>query len=291
METKFNSSRVVIIQSLEPQETKTGWNLRGYIAGNEAFRRSGSSVEFMTCEYADEFLELINILIQDATKGSVSVLHVECHGDPVSGLEFSNGSNLSWKDVATALARLNVASHFNLLTTFSACFGVYFISQMNVICPAPCYRMVAPTHKVDPGEIFAGFMLFYRTWFETGDLDGAINALVKIQLEKGSWHAVRAEEWFEKLVTGYVKNCCGNQMALLRANSIRLEMLALGKALSIESILSILRDRNRDKLVNCYFEEYFMTSELPTNVDRFKGVKNLVDNHLTVLRDTGHYVV
>jgi len=291
MLTGFTFNRVVIIQSLEPSEVKTGLILSELIYNLASADESQMPVQIIECGYAGEFIQIVEKLTQEAKSGNVPLLHVECHGDPMAGLEFANGSTLPWEDVAQTLLPLNIASRFNLLSVFSACFGAHFLGQMGVIRPAPCWCLVAPTDTVDPGEILAGFRIFYSLLFETGDMSFAVEGISKYNLSNGRWLWEPAELWFEHLVTNYVEVHCNKLASLDRARKLHRQLKEQGVYQGIGSIRRKLRLTNRTHLLGKYFDTYFLTSEIPSNVQRFSGVKKRVSATLDDFRGTGRYEV
>lgn len=287
----FTFNRIVIVQSLEPREVSTGVLLSDFISRHSEIVNANLPIEVINCGYAGEFLQIVNRLQAEAASGNIPLLHVECHGDSHAGLEFENGSTLAWERVSEALRPLNIASRFNLLAVFSACFGAHFLGQMGVIEPAPCWCIVAPTEEVDPGEILAGFREFYTALLNDGDMGSAIKAIARCPLSKGVWLCQLAETWFEELVTGYVKVHCTEAAARARARVLHRKLKSEGQNKSVGSLLRILRVRNRESLLGEYFDKYFTTREVPENIQRFDNVKQRVKAELAALRSTGRYVI
>lgn len=287
----FTFNRIVIIQSLESFETETGKILSEFILGEQEIAAINLPVEVISCGYVAEFLRIVQKLTSEAASGSIPLLHVECHGDPIQGLEFENGSMLSWEDVSGALLALNIASGFNLLSVFSACFGAHFLGQMGAITAAPCWCMVAPTKTVDPGEVLAGFRAFYTALFRVRDIGNAVNAIGRSRLSRGRWLSEFAEVWFQTVVTGYVKDYCNKLAALKRARKIYRQLKGNGQYESIGAILRLLRKRNRQSLVQEYFNVYFVTNQIPENITRFENARQRVKAELSKLRSTGQYII
>lgn len=287
----FRFNRIVIIQSLEATETQNGDMISNFIKGEQEIVGTNLPVEVINCSYAAQFIRIVQQLTTEAAAGSIPLLHVECHGDAKEGLEFENGSMLSWEKVAGALLPLNIASGFNLLSVFSACFGAHFLGQMGVISAAPCWCMVAPTETVDPSEIFGGFCAFYSTLFRRKEMGSAVKEIARRRLTRGRWFSEFAEVWFETVVTGYVEDHCIKSAARERAKKIFRKLKEEGKHESIGRILRHLRDRNRRDLLGEYFNTYFITDRLPENSLRFENAKLRVMTVLSRLRSTGQYIV
>ena len=284
----FAFNRIVIVQSLETSETETGRILSEFISG---IADVNLPIQVINCGYAAQFMQILQQLTTEAALGNVPLLHVECHGDPAAGLQFENGSMLSWRRVVDALIPLNIASKFNLLSIFSACFGAHFLGQMGVIEAAPCWCMIAPTETVDPGEILAGFRAFYSTLFRDKDMGSAVSAIAKCELSRGRWLSEPAEVWFEYLITGYVEAHCNELATRKRARDIYRKLKAERQRQGIGAIYRRLTAENRKSLLGKYFDIYFITDQVPENIQRFENVRQRVGTKLARLRDTGRYAI
>ena len=292
MVTGFTFTKVVIVQSLESHEIETGRIHSDYIDAQMREHNSIVPVELIICSSSIEFLQILERLIKDARlHDEIPLLHVECHGSPTEGLEFENGSTLTWPEVAAVLLRLNIVTGFNLLTVFSACFGAYFLGQMGAINPAPCWCVVAPTESVDPGEILQGFRVFYSTFFHHADAGEAVSALARIHLSNGRWFGQFAELWFEKLVISYIEVHCTKDAVRKRATQLYRQLLQEGHRKSIGHLTRVLRQRNRSSLLQDYFDRYFITDQLPGNCQRFAGARTRLHAKISELRSSGKFVL
>lgn len=283
----FYFNRIVIIQSLESHEVETGALLSEYIIGLD----NTQSVEVINCSSANDFLEVIKKLVTCAYSGSIALLHVECHGDIENGLEFQNSSVLGWEQVASSLRALNIASKFNLLAVFSACFGAYFLGQMGSIKPAPCWCLLAPTKQINPAEVLRGFRVFYRALYNDSDLATAMNAIHACDLDEGEWFCQSAETWYEMVTSDYVKNHCEKAVARERAKILHRRLKLAGIHKGVGSILREIQKSNRKNFLSKHFEIYFMTSEIPENIQRFKNTRQRINKEIEELRNTGRYVI
>jgi hypothetical protein len=288
----FTFNKIVIIQSLEPDEVETGKILFEFISslGSET-EFYDVPVEIINCGHARDFLEIMSRLTQDAANGDIPLLHVECHGSALDGLEFENSSTLSWESVSEALLPLNIASRFNLLAVFSACFGAHFLGQMGAMHPSPCWCLVAPTKRVDVAEVLGGFRAFYSALFHENNMGSAVRAISKCRLSHGRWLSEPAELWFESLVTGYVKQHCNQQAARTRAKQMFRQLKKERKHRGIGALLRMLRQRNRTDLLNKYFETYFIIEQLPENTQRFASTRRRVQKRFSELRDSGKFLI
>jgi hypothetical protein len=288
----FRFSKLLVIESLESQELSTGQITADFVRSIEQAAQLGISVELIRVSYAREFSDLLKHLSAEAqSTGQVPLLHVECHGDKDLGLEFSNGSMLSWPDFSRQLASLNLATRFNLVCVFSACYGGYLLSQLSTVEPAPFLAMIAPSDELMPDEILAAFRVFYTTLFSQRDAGAAVDAISKLRLIQGYWFGQHAELWFERVTVSYVKDQCTEAAMRERVQRLYRRLLSEGNRQSIGSLKRALQKANRTGLLGELFADYFMTAQLPENNERFARAKNRVEHELAKLRATGKYYV
>lgn len=288
----FMFSRVVVVESLERHEVKTGAKIADFVKSVSMAQCLGISVEYTACEDVVTFESFVNELAADVkATGRIPLLHVECHGDRSTGLEFENGSQLSWTRLSQLLVGLNEATRFNLVAIFSACYGAHFVAQMGCLAPAPCFAMIAPSEDVYPDEILTGFRLFYADLLRTADAGQAVDAMLHLSLQKGAWFAMRAETWFEKIVTGYVESHCTKSEAKRRALQMYRQLRSSGAEADLGELRRKLVQSNRNELIGKYFECYFMAKTVTETAVRFRRVRRRIDLRLAQYRKTGRYAI
>jgi len=285
-------SEIVIVQALDtPHEVATGQILHGYIEHLLSQNPVGLRLRFVEIEHAAQFVAFVSELAADAARGRIPLLHVECHGDEEHGLQFANGSMLSWDELGRALEPLNRASRFNLITLFSACYGAHSVGQVEGVEPAPFWFMAAPTAVVDPGELMAGMRAFYRTLIETLDLGQAANALTACKLTHGAWYPVPAQQWYLRIVSGYLETHCTEDATMKRIAGLKLQGHAVGKDVGPGRLRRVLRAQNRTSFTGRYFDIFFMVNDLPENATRFQAVKVEVEASILALKKGGRHVL
>ena len=288
----FRLTKFVIIESLEAHEVKTGKILAELLKTLVCEHAPELKIEYRTCDNVSEFRQLLLELTSEATQqGHAPVLHIECHGSKSDGLEFANGSILSWPDLAAGLTELNVASQFNLLAVLSACFGGYLLGEITALAPAACWCVVAPTLTIDPAESMRGFRIFYTTLLSVGDAGKAAAELQKTALSEGDWFAQLAQLWFERLLLSYVESHCTTEAIRFRAKRMYRRARAEGIAGSVGGFARRLKKQHQQVLTGKYFEVFFCTDRVPTSTTRFAHVRERMTKKLAALRATGLYEI
>jgi hypothetical protein len=285
-------THVVVVESLENDETRTGKVLADFLGSLDERVSCGVGITYMTCEHRGEFIEQIGLLSRAAVDEEFCpVIHIECHGDKVHGLQFANGSEMSWRELAAVLADLNRATGFNLLVVVSACYGGHLLSELVCGHPAPCLALIGPTDEVSPADIMAGFMRFYRELFASLSASQAVAALRSVSLDSGEWFVEHAEAWYETLVIAYVKEHCNRSAVRERALKLRRQALRDGLDVPMKSFKYRLTQASRNDLLGALFDRYFMLDSYPEGGLRFCAVRRRLEVKLAALRRTGQYAV
>lgn len=286
----FRLSRIVIIESLKPCETKTGLMTANFVRAMDSAVATGIPIEYRDCDSAHDFVEILKDLTINASQThSVPLLHVECHGDDLLGLRFRDESAVSWPELSALLVDLNKATRFNLISVFSACYGAYFLSRLSTEDPSPCYAMLAPTEAIWPDEILGAFRAFYSEFFSSMDAGHAMSNISKHTLQEGAWMSQLAESWYEHVVTSYIQQHCTSHEIRMRTLRTLRVLQASGVATNMHHVKMELIRVHREHLVGSYFDRYFMIDDIPENATRFRSARSRIEKRMGELRATGRY--
>lgn len=270
----FRATTVCVIQSLPPRDVATGVELVGYIksiADEHQF-----NVEFANCIGADSFLDKLKELEIRASNGEIPILHVECHGCPLDGLCFADGTTLDWDNLSLAILPINVETGFNLLVVFSACYGAYMLSQTNPEIRSPFWGLVGPTKRVPVPEVMSGFKTFYRFLISTGSLTEAKRELQTLKLPEGEWLVATAELFYEVTIRNFIKKHC-SAAAIKKSTKIYIKNLKSGKASKCHgSPQKHVRKLIRESLCGPYFDKYFCIDIHPGSTTRFESSRLVI---------------
>jgi hypothetical protein len=292
IKSSFDFNKILIIQSLEPHETPTGKINFDFLKDEILQSNRKINVELIECDSKNDFIKILEQLEKNAKLGEKPFIHVECHGSKKEGLEFANGSTLPWELLAEHMRNINIASRFNLTAVFSACFGGYFLKEMNIIKAAPCYAIIAPQDEITPSDCLAVFRIFYRILMETLDMGEAIMKVSEKYFDQGRWFGQLAETWFEYIAMDYLEKQCSNKRARIRAEQIQKEILLSGKKPpSMKAMLEILRKQNSNAIIDGFFNTFYITREIPENKVRFYNVAKRMSSNLNKLRAQGKHII
>ena len=289
--TIFHCNHIVVIQSLEAHESQTGQHMADFIEKKLQEIDSEIKVKLIDCDSAPDFLKLMAELEEDGHRGMHPVIHIECHGDKSEGLEFSNGSTLSWDDLSSAFVRLNIATEFNTIAIVSACFGAYFMGHTSPLLPAPFFALISPSDEINGYEIKKSLEGFYDNFIKKSSIDEGIDWLMSRKLQSGRWFAMSSELWFIKTLTRYIDERCSRRASIERSKVLNAELKKMKKPeLSQNKIFEILRSRHRNIEIEA-FKKFFCTNELPGNSKRFGKVLLQAQENIRKIRAAGTHIL
>jgi len=266
MQIGAHFSKIVVIESLD-QEFRSGTLLYDYLSTLGPDGTSVLPIELVQCQSATHFQEIVAGLVEEArASDEIPVLHVECHGlTAKNGIAFCDSSMLLWPAVTPLLHELNVATRFNLIAVFAACFGAHFLSQMQVVTEAPCCAMLGPADEIQSYDLLGSFRDFYRILIAISD----IAAAVKAANNRGNdFMFIPADYWFRKLMAGYFETECTDIAMARRATRIADRLRREGYPAKNEDIFLLGKSHNRTVL-DRNFNRFFMVKEIPENASRY----------------------
>jgi hypothetical protein len=290
--SNFVISEIVILQSLEDQELKTGDILYSFI--EREINLSGLLLPIKLYNVGNflEFEQRIRFLVQQASVSrSVPFLHIECHGDLDDGLLFRNGSSTPWGDVALLIAELNAATGCNLVVAFSCCYGAHFLGEIkDHVERAPALCVIGPVEAVYPDELLNSMRNFYRNLVSDRDFASSALILSSQRLTSGGWHLQTAESWYEKTIIGLIKNMCTLKQTEIRVRRLHREGKQRGVHKSLGSIKRYLKAKNHEFYAS-HFDRYFMIDRFPSNRDRFERSRIRLKEKIHALKTSGMYLL
>lgn len=279
-------SRIVVIESLAPEEVRTGQITAGWLSSLADEHNLGIGVDLVTISGAQGFRQFLRELTElSRQQDDWPMLHIECHGSKSIGLRFSDDTLLPWESFGLLLTELNIATQFNLPVVVSACFGAHLLSQYSPVKPAPAFGIIAPTHAIDPAEILSGLRTFYSRFAATSDLGLATSELAKQKLSTGGWFSKLAEHWYEQLAAAHLHKHCTRAAVRHWARTFSHKLRSAGRSTPVREIERQLMERSLAGLTGKYFDRFFCLHRIPDNAARFAPLRARVEGQIAALRD------
>lgn len=134
-------------------------------------------VEYHKATSKDEFVAVLENLINRTEIGTVFTLHIVAHGYE-DGIGTVMGTNeIQWAELFYYTRQLNVIMGNNLLLVLSSCVGGGIISHIEPEQRAPYRAIIANTRAVTMADAQKGFEAFYADYYNLLDFPKAISAL------------------------------------------------------------------------------------------------------------------
>lgn len=271
--SSFAFTKVVIIESLDPTEFKSGTELCKFISRLKGTHPGVPEAELIEVVGSDGFLNAIKTLIEESKRsGESPIVQIEMHGwDDKTGLAFPDGTSLSWHELAEILGDLNRATGFNLLVSVAACFGGHFIEALRPHEPSPCFAMIGPTHEMSGQELLGSFSAFYGELLTVLDASVALTAIHNHRIRLGGFLTTTAEDWFFKLAEGYLRTHCTPERLKARGDAIIDELRREGSEFNqaIHQRIARIGEELAFGFLDRRFPSFFMTNAVPENQERF----------------------
>lgn len=174
--TKIKRWGIVEVQSLSPNDIKTGEILYHDVLQYKEYHKKESFSSFHNVNSSDDFRLAILDIENSLSEGDILTLQLETHGCD-EGIGFSNGEILKWKDFYNIIRPLNIKTEHLLFVVMAMCKSIAMISAIDPEKRAPYRAFICTTRKVTSDEIYRGFLAFYDKYFNLLDISHALTAL------------------------------------------------------------------------------------------------------------------
>jgi hypothetical protein len=165
---------IVVIESLRPNDWKTGRALRDDLEIIALPYGNNLQVHYKTAQSADELEFLLKELYGYVNlSGRAPMLHIECHGD-ADGIQLADGSLMPWARLKPLLVDINLASRMNLFVVMACCYGGYFAAECRYSEPVPFAWMLGPGKEIEADPLLALNGGFYTELLKRRDVTEAL---------------------------------------------------------------------------------------------------------------------
>lgn len=189
-------NKIYIIQSLRPGDRKTGEELLNDIILRRI--KENESAELKNIYSKAELYNYFALIEKSIELKLYPFIHFETHGYS-EGIQLTDGSEVSWKELMPHLLRINIISKNNLFISMAACKGGNIQFCIKITEPCPFRGFIGPMEDVDAPDLLNSFNEFFDSLLLGNDFEKAINALNATS--KGvTYHHLNAETFFDVVV-------------------------------------------------------------------------------------------
>lgn len=211
-----------------------------------------------------QFLDLLAQLAQQASTDYIPLLHLECHGQE-EGLEFADGSKLTWGEMKPSFVALNVATRLNLVTVVAACHGGGIAGLAQAEDRAPFWAFLAPKQQISAGDLEAALSAFYQALLQTKSSERAMEAL-RATRAGGEFWQLSAQTIYRLIVEGYEEHHLTDEAVRCQAERLRTAAAEHGVVLSQAQVEAMIRDPT---IFENFRRAFFMIDLYPEHAERF----------------------
>lgn len=198
MRSTFQFNTLYVIESLPDSEIQTGQILYSDIIKRSSERTGLHHAKLFSLRDRSSFIECLNTVRHYSRKGFHPFIHFEIHGDNQKrGLILKSGEIIYWNELADLTRHVNIITQNNLVISLATCYGAYFLTEINILKPAPFCGCVSTTGVLYIEEIIARFTVFFEALFEGTNFNIAVERLNNTGGLQYKFKFVTAKEIFE----------------------------------------------------------------------------------------------
>jgi hypothetical protein len=188
-------NRIYIIQSLRTGDKRTGDELLNDIILR---RIKNETAEIRDIATETELYNYLDYIKENVNKGYLPFIHFETHGYK-DGIELSDGTDISWKDLVPYLRQINIQSRNNLFVSMAACKGGNIQFGVKITEPCPFRGFIGPMEDVWELDLLNSYNEFFDTLLQENDFEKAINAL-NATAKGVKYHHMNTEAFFDVVI-------------------------------------------------------------------------------------------
>ncbi len=265
---RFEANELVILSAVPEDDMQAARWLREDVAD---LRNAG--VAALVCTYhagltGQAFMDQLGALAERAQAGVIPMLHFDGHGLQ-DRMQFSDGSEVPWRDITQQLRAINVATRNHLVVSSGSCFGAWLYDKTDLDAPAPVFGLVATMRTVPAGDVDRGFRIFYRELFRTFEFARAYNQMMEGVENKVFGH-VFAPDFLETVVRGYIVDFCMGEGRRFRAEALVTK--AVERGMPLAQARKMVREGLRKPqapALERMGKHFLMIDRYPENQERF----------------------
>lgn len=213
-ESRFSNNAVVVLDALRSSDMQTARRLEEELS--QLKNEDGTAYcRIIKTTNKQSFISALHSIGVECQRGLKPILHIEAHGDKVTGLEIGDGQEIiTWQELEDELAKINKYTGNNLGVVLATCWGLYALSPLKIANPSPYYFLVGPDRIVSAGYINDQMQEFYKVLFVSSSLDAAMG---KVAQEFKQYHS---EQFFHRVFATYLRKACMGKGAARRVERL-----------------------------------------------------------------------
>ena len=177
--TEIKRWDIVVIQSLNPNDYKTGEILYHDVLQYKEYHKGESFTSFYDVNSSDEFRLAVQTIEDSLSEGDILTLQIETHGCD-DGIWLNNGDILKWKEFYDIIRPLNIKTGHLLFVVMAMCKSIAMISAIISQALTALQNEVKDDNGYSPFQALSAESVFDETFNPNRN----ISSLVDNQLEQ-----------------------------------------------------------------------------------------------------------
>ncbi|MDO3615283.1 hypothetical protein Q3O97_05440 [Ralstonia pseudosolanacearum] len=200
--SRFANNVVIVLDCLRDDDLQTGVTVFNKLRDLRDYAGHACEVEREKITDPGDLRIALERIRQRCLAGLRPILHFECHGHKVTGLEIGPQQiPFSWTALESLLRPINVACEGNLGVVMAVCEGLYAITPLRLHRHAPFYFLVGTQDVIRQGALADELPRFYEVLFSTENLDSALEQVPTCR-------PFHAEKLLATSLVGYIRDAC-----------------------------------------------------------------------------------
>lgn len=199
--TEITKYTIIIIQSLNDDDLKTGEMLYNKLSATLPMKYSDTSVKFYNVKDKQELVMAFHKIYNEIEDGELVTLQIETHGCE-EGIELTSAELVTWKQFFCMIRPINEKMVNLLLVCMSMCYGGAIIAQIELKKRAPYRAFIGTGSAIKAGILLDGFSAFYENYHNLLDSFAAYeemkNATIDAATGRSPFWMMTSEEVFQK---------------------------------------------------------------------------------------------
>jgi hypothetical protein len=262
-----------IIEWLPLDDRHTGTELYLRLKEHERFK-----IVLEKCASKVDVFRALERVAAKCRAGNHPIVHFEAHGDGrnpdwseglVGPAQFGGKELLSWKELAPNFRQLNLLTRFNLQVVAAACYGGSAISAVESPVAMPYTAILGFMGTTAAGDLFNSMRELYRTMFNGGTGDSAIENAQR-ELPTGCYlHSETAYTLAHKLMSMYARGHLNPTSLRERAERYVEHRGKMGAPISLGHAENVVRELSVEGLRRAV-QIWFAFDQIAENRERFR---------------------
>lgn len=160
----------IIIESLGASDKKTGEIFHTEILKYKTFENPNLTSRLIVADTKESFLNALSEIVRSIREERFfPILHIESHGCD-DGLYLGSKETVTWSEMMPLFVEINTLLHNRFIVSLGACYGINFLSAIDITKRAPFRCVIATTQAIKETNLIEAFEAYFDSYYFTFDI-------------------------------------------------------------------------------------------------------------------------